>query len=144
MMTDRKLNTREEADARYKWAIEDLYKDDEDWKRDYELLKSRIPELTKFRGRLGESAEVLLSMQKLSDELNQLLEKVYVYANQRLHENTDNSTYQNLASQAQGLLVELSESLLWSQSSWSCRTESLRHSWMKMKSFWYTASILKI
>ena len=111
MMTDRKLNTREEADARYKWAIEDLYKDDEDWKRDYELLKSRIPEFTKFRGRLGESAEVLLSMQKLSDELNQLLEKVYVYANQRLHENTDNSTYQNLASQAQGLLVELSESL---------------------------------
>ena len=111
MMTDRKLNTREEADARYKWAIEDLYKNDEDWKRDYELLKSRIPELTKFRGRLGESAEVLLSMQKLSDELNQLLEKVYVYANQRLHENTDNSTYQNLASQAQGLLVELSENL---------------------------------
>ena len=111
MMTDRKLNTRKEADARYKWAIEDLDKDDEDWKRDYELLKSRIPELTKFRGRLGESAEVLLSMQKLSDELNQLLEKVYVYANQRLHENTDNSTYQNLASQAQGLLVELSESL---------------------------------
>ena len=111
MMTDRKLNTREEADARCKWAVEDLYKDDEDWKRDYELLKSRIPELTKFRGRLGESAEVLLSMQKLSDELNQLLEKVYVYANQRLHENTDNSTYQNLASQAQGLLVELSESL---------------------------------
>ena len=111
MMTDRKLNTREEVDARYKWAIEDLYKDDEDWKRDYELLKSRIPEFTKFRGRLGESAEVLLSMQKLSDELNQLLEKVYVYANQRLHENTDNSTYQNLASQAQGLLVELSESL---------------------------------
>ena len=111
MMTDRKLNTREEADARYKWAIEDLYKDDEDCKRDYELLKSRIPELTKFRGRLGESAEVLLFMQKLSDELNQLLEKVYVYANQRLHENTDNSTYQNLASQAQGLLVELSESL---------------------------------
>ena len=111
MMTDRKLNTREEADARYKWAIEDLYKNDEDWKRDYELLKSRLLELTKFRGRLGESAEVLLSMQKLSDELNQLLEKVYVYANQRLHENTDNGTYQNLASQAQGLLVELSESL---------------------------------
>ena len=110
-MTDRKLNTREEANARYQWAIEDLYKNDEDWKRDYELLKSRIPELTKFRGRLGESAEVLLSMQKLSDELNQLLEKVYVYANQRLHENTDNGTYQNLASQAQGLLVELSESL---------------------------------
>ncbi len=111
MMENRKLNTREEVDARCKWAIEDLYKNDEDWKSDYELLKSRIPELAKFRGRLGESAQVLLSMQKLSDELNQLLEKVYVYANQRLHENTDNSTYQNLASQAQGLLVELSESL---------------------------------
>ena len=104
MMTDRKLNTREEADTRYKWAIEDLYKDDEDWKRDYELLKSRIPELTKFRGRLGESAEVLLSMQKLSDELNQLLEKLYVYANQRLHENTDNSTYQESGKSGPGIV----------------------------------------
>lgn len=84
-------------------------------------------------------------MQKLSDELNQLLEKVYVYANQRLHENTDNSTYQNLASQAQGLLVELSESLSFVEPElMERRTESLRHSWMKMKSFWYTASILKI
>ena len=111
MMAERKLNTREEMDARCKWAIEDLYKNEEDWKHDYLLLKSRIPELAKFRGRLGESAEGLLSMQKLSDELNRRMEKVYVYANQRLHENTDNSTYQNLASQAQGLLAELSESL---------------------------------
>lgn len=72
MMTDRKLNTREEADARYKWAIEDLYKDDEDWKRDYELLKSRDPRTYKVPWTAWREREVLLSMQKLSDELNQL------------------------------------------------------------------------
>ena len=158
MMTDRKLNTREEADARYKWAIEDLYKDDEDWKRDYELLKSRIPELTKFRGRLGESAEVLLSMQKLSDELNQLLEKVYVYANQRYHEDTGNSIYQGLAGNAQSLSIQLDSAVVFEEpellaigkktiDSWFTQNmdmQLLRHSWMKMKSFWYTASILKI
>ena len=114
-MTDRKFNTREEADARCKWAIEDLYKDDEDWKRDYELLKSRIPELTKFRGRLGESAEVLLSMQKLSDELNQLLEKVYVYANQRYHEDTGNSFYQGLAGKAQTLSIQLDSAVVFEE-----------------------------
>lgn len=108
-MAGLKLKTRDEVDAKDKWAIEDLYKTDEEWKADYEKLKVRIPELPAYQGRLGESAEVLYSMQKTCDELNMLAEKVYVYAGQKLHENTDNGTYQNLSSMAQMLLVQLSE-----------------------------------
>lgn len=108
-MAEQKLKTRDEIDLRDRWAIEDLYKDDEQWTADYDRLKELIPGMTAFRGRLGESAELLLKMQKTYDELNELAEKVYVYANQRLHENTDNSTYQNLASMAQTLLIQLGE-----------------------------------
>jgi len=50
-----------------------------------------------------------LSMQRLFDELNMLAEKVYVYAGQKLHEDTDCGRYQNLSNRAQGLLVQLSE-----------------------------------
>lgn len=108
-MAESRLKAREEIDARDKWAIEDLYKNDELWTADYERLKKRITELSAFQGHLGESAEELLHMQKIYDELNELAEKVYVYANQKLHENTDNGTYQNLASQAGNLLVQLGE-----------------------------------
>ncbi len=108
-MTDQKVIRREEADPAYTWAVEDLYKKEEDWEADYALLSSRIPEMDSFRGRLDEDARTLLNMQKTSDYLNMLAEKVYVYANQRLHENTDNGHFQNLANRAQGLLVRLGE-----------------------------------
>ena len=108
-MTDQKVIRREEADPAYTWAVEDLYKKEEDWEADYALLSSRIPEMASFRGRLDEDARTLLNMQKTSDYLNMLAEKVYVYANQRLHENTDNGHFQNLANRAQGLLVRLGE-----------------------------------
>ena len=108
-MAEQKLKKRQEIDPKDKWAIEDLYKTDEEWRADYEKLKSRIPELERFQGKLGESADTLFDMQKTCDELNMLAEKVYVYANQKLHENTDNGTYQNLSSMAQTLLIQLSE-----------------------------------
>lgn len=108
-MAEPKLKTREEIAACDKWAIEDLYSDDQQWAEDYDRLKNMIPKLAAFQGRLGEKAGTLLQMQKTYDELNELAEKVYVYAGQKLHENTDNGTYQNLASMAQTLLVQLGE-----------------------------------
>ncbi len=108
-MAETKLRTREDVKKEDTWAVEDLYNSVEEWEEDYRRLEREIPELRRFEGRLGEGTEVLLGMQKKSDELNMLAEKVYVYANQRLHENTDNGTFQNLANRAQGLLVKLSE-----------------------------------
>lgn len=108
-MEKKRLRTREETAQEDKWAIEDLYRDDQEWEEDYKRLEQDIPGLAAYQGRLGESAATLLDMQKTSDALNMLAEKVYVYANQKLHENTDNGTYQNLADRAQYLLVKLSE-----------------------------------
>lgn len=108
-MTEQRLKKREEIEDQYKWAIEDLYQNDDLWAADYERLKEEIPQLEEFCGRLGESAETLLAMQRTCDRLNELAEKVYVYANQRMHEDTDNGTYQNLANQAAALLVQLQE-----------------------------------
>ena len=108
-MADRGLCTREEIPAEAKWAIEDLYKNDDEWEADFTRLKEHLPELSAYEGRLGESAQTLLSMKRLCDKMNIIKKKVYVYANQRLHENTDNAVYQNLASRAQSLLVEMSE-----------------------------------
>lgn len=108
-MAVEKLKRREEVRKEDTWAIEDLYQDDKAWEEDYQRLSERIPKILEFKGRLGDGAEVLLSMQKLWDELNMLAEKVYVYAGQKMHENTENGVYQNLSNRAQSLLVKLSE-----------------------------------
>ena len=63
----------------------------------------------KFEGTLGEAAENLMALMEKSDELNQLAEQVYVYANQRLHENMGDTLYQGLSGRAQMLLVQMSE-----------------------------------
>ena len=100
---------REEISQQYKWKMEDLYETNEAWEADFEKVKKGIEELQKFEGTLGKSAENLLKMHETLDELNQIAEKVYVYANQRLHENTANAYYQGLSGKAQMLIVQMGE-----------------------------------
>ena len=100
---------REEIPQQYKWKMEDLYAANEAWEADFKKLQDGIEELQKYEGTLGNSAENLLKMHETCDALNQIAEKVYVYANQRLHENTGNAYYQGLAGKAQMLLVQMSE-----------------------------------
>lgn len=89
--------------------MEDLYATNELWEEDFAKLQKGIEEMRAFEGTLAQSAENLLKMQEKSDELNQLLENVYVYANQKLHEDTANAYYQGLAGRAQMLMMNLSE-----------------------------------
>ncbi len=103
------LRRREDVRVEDTWEMGDLYGSDEAWEQDFGRLERGIGELREFEGRLGEGPKVLLEMQRKSDALNELAERVYVYANQKLHEDTDNGRYQNLANRAQGLLVRLSE-----------------------------------
>lgn len=101
---------REEIPQQYKWKMEDLYATDEAWESDFAKLQAGIEDIKKYEGTLGASTENLLAMQKKSDELGILAENVYVYANQKMHEDTGNSFYQGLAARAQMLMVQLSES----------------------------------
>lgn len=103
------LRRREDVRVEDTWEMGDLYGSDEAWEQDFGRLERGIGELREFEGRLGEGPKVLLEMRRKSDALNELAERVYVYANQKLHEDTDNGRYQNLANRAQGLLVRLSE-----------------------------------
>ena len=100
---------REEIPQQYQWKMEDLYATDEAWEADFLKLQKGIDELQKYEGTLGKSAGNLLKMHETCDALNQIAEKIYVYANQHLHENTGNAYYQGLAGKAQMLLVQMSE-----------------------------------
>lgn len=110
-MTEQIVREREEISSEYKWAIEDLYKSDEVWEKDYNKVLELAEKITSFQGRLSESAEILYEFMEKFEEMEKLAEKVYVYANQRLHENTGNGMYQSLAAKAQGMLVATGEAV---------------------------------
>lgn len=106
MAQNKSLPKRNELEQKYTWAIEDLYASDEGWQSEYAKIKEMLPKISEYNGRLSKSGEILLGFLQLSDEMNQLLERVYVYAHQRYHEDTGNSKYQDLKDKATALQVQ--------------------------------------
>lgn len=102
---------RSEIDKQYKWAIEDLFATDELWEKEYNKIKEMLPKAEVYKGRLTESAETLLEFLKLYDEISLMMERVYVYANQKYHEDTANAVYQELADKSEALLVQTRSAL---------------------------------
>ena len=64
----------------YKWNLEDIYSSDEDWEKDFNRVNELLPGYRKFIGKLGSSAETLLSCFKFDDELGIKLERLSLYA----------------------------------------------------------------
>lgn len=89
------------------WRIEDIYAKEEEWREEYQNIKEMIKQLSSIKGRLGESAEILFDYLELHCNISKLFERVMVYANQKYHEDTSNSFYQNLVDMASSLEVEI-------------------------------------
>lgn len=100
------LKKRNEVDSENKWSIEDLFANDELWKEEYSKTKEEIEKVKNYRGKLSESGKIMLDFLKLQDNINFHLQRVYVYANEKYHEDTGNSLYQGFSEQAGNLAVE--------------------------------------
>lgn len=109
-MSEARTNTlpkREEIDGKYKWKLEDIYENDENWEQDFKKVKLLSQEIRKFKGTLGESADRLLACLKMSDDMLSLNDKIFVYARMRRDENNANGTYQALADRTSALSTEV-------------------------------------
>ncbi len=111
MSQNKSLPKRSEVDTKYTWAIEDLYASNEQWQKEYDKVKEMLPGIVEFRNRLGKSADILLAFLQQQDELGKLMERIYVYANQKYHEDTANAVYQDLSNKANALSVQVRSAL---------------------------------
>ncbi|NLF79728.1 MAG: oligoendopeptidase F [Clostridia bacterium] len=107
-MTIKQLPAREEIEDRYKWNLAKIYANQELWQADPEEVRAMLPEGEKFRGRLGDSAESLREFLIWEEELFQRLEKVYLYASLRQHENNADQQAQAMRGAAESLAVAAS------------------------------------
>ena len=85
-----------------------MFESDDFWEEEFGRLQRMIFQYEDFEGTLGESADRLLEYLKFNDETNLLMERLYVYANMRYHQDMANSMYQEFAARAQKLMVEMS------------------------------------
>lgn len=74
------IPAREEIDVKYKWDLTDIYKDDEEWEKDFRWISGQIPGYKKFEGKLAESAENLLACFRFDDEVGIKLERLHLYS----------------------------------------------------------------
>ena len=104
-MADRPIPARADVPEKDTWNLKDIFESDEAWQAEFEALKAVPAQIEAYRGRLGESAEVLLSWFRLNDTLSIRLEKLYGYASCKGDEDTGNSFYQGMRSKALATLV---------------------------------------
>jgi oligoendopeptidase F len=77
---------RSEIDDQYKWDLTTFYADDDAWETDFATADSLIPGLTRFKGHLSESGEVLYDAIKAQEEVATLLTDLYVFAGLKFFE----------------------------------------------------------
>lgn len=104
-----KIPTRDEIRQEDKWHIEDLFATDELWRETFEELKTEMEAFKGFQGTMKESAVQLYEVLNALMQLEEKMEKVYVYAAQKNHEDMGNPVYQKLFGQAQSLMIQLSD-----------------------------------
>ncbi|SHF17213.1 oligopeptidase F. Metallo peptidase. MEROPS family M03B [Caldanaerobius fijiensis DSM 17918] len=106
----KRLPTREEIDAKYKWQLEDIYATDELWESDFKKLKAMLPDIQKYKGKI-DSAQAVYDVLKLKDDISMIAEKLFTYARMRRDENNDNTVYQALADRAMAMIAEVQSEL---------------------------------
>lgn len=106
-METNKIPARADVPAKDKWAIQDLFATDDDWRAALAKAKEFIPRITTFRGRLAESGAVLLSFFRLDDEISLAFDALVHYAQRRSDEDTRVAAYQEMVSQVTRFAVEI-------------------------------------
>ena len=107
-MDSKTVLPREQVPEEFTWNLQDMFESDEAWLKEYEALKEMPARLAAFQGRLGESAETLLTYFRLEDELNVRLSMLYGYASCKGDQDTANGFYQDLRGKAIATLVAVS------------------------------------
>lgn len=102
---------RADVPERYRWDLEAIYPTAEAWEEAFAALGPKVAALGDHAGHLGEGPASLLAFLKDDEAVTYELERLYVYANMKGHEDMRLSGPQDMASRAQGLLTRYGEAV---------------------------------
>ncbi len=103
------MRKRSEAAIETTWRLEDILEDDQAWETLFAEAKEELDGYQRFKGHLGESADVLYQCLKFDDESSQKMERLYVYARMRSDQDTRDQKYQDMFGRVQSLSYRAAE-----------------------------------
>ena len=74
------LPVRDKIEDKYKWDLTHIYKNDEEWEKEFKGVESDISGYERFKGVLSKSSDNLLKCFQFDDAIGMKLEKLYLYA----------------------------------------------------------------
>lgn len=104
---------RSEIEDKYKWDLTAMYPNNDEWEKDYTWIESKIPELEKFKGKIGKSGKDLKAYLDLLLEIGGHNENLYTYANMSYHLDTRDQTYVALRDRADVIGAKYSQANSW-------------------------------
>lgn len=104
-----KIPARSEIPEEFTWNLKDLYETDEAWEADLKLCEGYVPQIENYRGRLMSDAKTFLDYNRLYDEIDLKLSRVYNYASMKSDQDSTVAKYQDYAARARNIYVRISE-----------------------------------
>ncbi|CAM4059667.1 oligoendopeptidase F [Paenibacillus alkaliterrae] len=101
---------RSESAPETRWKLEDLFESQAAWDKEFSDAKTLIKKIADYHGKLADVSQ-LKACFELEDELSLHVERLYVYANMKHHEDTAEPAFQALSDKSKKLSVETGEAL---------------------------------
>lgn len=71
---------RAEIEEKHTWNLKDIYANDGEWENDFNWIEEKLSNYRNYKGKLNQSADVLLSCLKFDDSIGIKLDRLYLYA----------------------------------------------------------------
>ena len=104
---------RDEIDDRYKWNVDDIYADWEEWEAEMESIREQMDELVALKGTLAEGPDKILQAYELSDRIGMTSYKLYRYPQLTFDVDQRDNAVQARLQQVQQLFAEYSARSAW-------------------------------
>ncbi|MET0247283.1 MAG: oligoendopeptidase F, partial [Sphingomonas sp.] len=95
------------------WDLTEIYPDEASWDAARKGALAALPGIAKYKGRLGESAEVLAEALVLQSDLSKTISRIYVYVSLKGDEDVRVSAWQERQAQAIDLYTAFGEATAW-------------------------------
>ncbi|PSQ19377.1 oligoendopeptidase F [Halobacteriales archaeon QS_8_69_26] len=105
-MSSSSVPDRSDVDPEYRWDLESVYANDEEWEQAFDEVSDLVDRLSTYDGDDVTDGESLLSVLELRDEVMRKLSTVSAYARMRRDEDTRRETYQALTDRAESLVAD--------------------------------------